>query len=136
MRQQLYYHLLNDAGVSAIVGAKVYPQRVPSGQALPYVEFTFDGRDASYDQDGYDKWNQVTVQINSASSTLLGAVTLAAAVFSSLDIQDQQLGEVGSQEKLTSTTLETEFDNFDLFDGSEDGVRILTQTYTISYMEN
>ena len=66
---------------------------------------------------------------------MISAIAIAKTVFDSLDIQNQKIGDTGNQEELMSTTLETEFYDDDLFDGSEDGVRIVTQTYTISYKE-
>jgi hypothetical protein len=62
MREQLYYYLQNYAGLTALIGARIYPQRVPTGAALPYVVFTFVGRTPEYDQDGLDGENEVTVQ--------------------------------------------------------------------------
>jgi len=135
MREQLYYHLANTAGLTALVSSRIYPQRIPTGSALPYIGFTFDSRDAAKDQDGYDKYNEVTVTIQSNADTLGEAVAVAKQVFNSLAIQNVLMGEALNQEELCSTTLETETDNFDLFDGSEDGVRELTQTYTIRYLE-
>jgi hypothetical protein len=135
MREELYYHLSNDAGISALVGDRIYPQRVATTDALPYIDFTFSDRDAMYDQDGYDSNNKATVIINSNATTLISAVAIAKAVFDSLDIQQQEIGDTGNKELLMSTRLETEFDNEDLLDGSEDGVRIVTQTYTLSYKE-
>ena len=135
MREQLYYHLANTAGLTALVSSRIYPQRIPSGKDLPYVGFTFDSRDASYDQDGYDNYNSVSLTIQSAAATLGEAVAVAKQVFLSLNIQNTLIGEAGNQETLCSTTLESEIDNFDLFDGSEDGVREAVQTYTITYLE-
>lgn len=135
MREQLYYHLANDAGVTAIVGTRIYPQRVPTGQPLPYLEFSFIDRELSYDQDGFDNYNKTRVEVECNAATLGESVILAKAVFGSLNIQNVLFGEVGNQEELCSTTLEDELDNFALFDGSEDGVRVISQTYIISYLE-
>ena len=121
--------------MTALVSSRIYPQRVPTGQALPYVDFSFDDRDPSKDQDGYDKYNEATITINSNADTLGAAVAVAQQVFTSLAIKNVLFGEAGNQEELCSTTMETESDNFDLFDGSEDGVREVTQTYTIRYLE-
>ena len=135
MREQLYYHLANTAGLTALVSSRIYPQRIPTGSALPYVGFTFDSRAASYDQDGYDNYNSISVTIQSAAATLGEAVAVAKQVFLALNIQNTLIGEALNQETLCSTTLESETDNFDLFDGSEDGVREAVQTYTITYLE-
>lgn len=134
MREQLYYYLDNYAGLTSLIASRIYPQRVPTGAALPYVNFTFEGRTPEYDQDGLDGENEVTVQFDCCGSTLGSAVNVAAQVYAALAIQnDATFGELGNYVTLYSTTLETEFDNFDLFDGSEDGTRIVTQTYTLRY---
>ena len=65
MIEQLYYRLSNDANITALVGDRIYPQRVPTTDALPYIDFLFTDRDAMYDQDGYDKNNTAIVVINS-----------------------------------------------------------------------
>jgi len=135
MREQLFYLLDNTAAITALVGSRIYPQRVPTSASLPYIDFEFTDRLASYDQDGYDTYNQAIVVVNCNAGTLLGAVELGEAVFAALDIQNLLIGEAGDQEELCSTTLQTEFDSDELNDGSEDGIRILTQTYTITYME-
>jgi len=135
MREQLYYHLSNDAGITGIVDARIYPQRVPTGQPLPYLEFTFIDRETSYDQDGFDGYIRARVDVECSAATLAEAVALGKAVFNSLNIQNVLFGELGNQEELCSTTLENEVDNSALFDGSEDGVRIISQTYLISYLE-
>ena len=135
MRRQLYYLLSNTAALTALVGDRIYPQRVPTSDGLPYVDFEFTDRVTDYDQDGYDNYNMAIVVINSNAATLLAASNVAAEIFTALNIQNVLVGEVGSQEELCSTTLETEIDNFELNDGSEDGIRTITQTYTISYME-
>tara|TARA_R100000951_G_C2517147_1_gene142223 strand:+ start:56 stop:463 length:408 start_codon:yes stop_codon:yes gene_type:complete len=134
MREQLYYYLQNYAGLTALIGANIFPQRVPTGKALPTLAYTFSGRQPEYDQDGLDGENEVTVEFNCNASTLGGAVAVADQLYLAMAIQnDATFGELGNYVTLYSTTLETEFDNFDLFDGSEDGTRIVTQTYTLRY---
>ncbi len=136
MREQLYYLLDNTAAITSLVASRIYPQRVPTSAVLPYIDYEFTDRSAKYDQAGYDDYNHATVVINSNAATLLDAVNLSKQVKIALDIQNVLIGDAAAtQEELCSTTLETEFDSDELNDGSEDGVRILTQTYTISYME-
>lgn len=135
MREQLFFLLNNTAALTTLIGDRIYPQRVPTSDGLPYIDFTFTDRLSSYDQDGYDKYNQAIVVINCNGPTLSSAVNVGKEVFTALEIQNLLIGDTGNQEELCSTTLETESDNFELNDGSEDGVRTLTQTYTISYLE-
>lgn len=135
MREQLYFHLVNTAALTALTSTRIYPQRAPTSDSLSYIDFEFTDRITNYDQDGYDKYNQAIVVINCNAPTLSGAVDIGKEVFTALNIQNVLIGEAGNQEELCSTTLETESDDFDLNDGSEDGLRTLTQTYTISYLE-
>jgi len=134
MREQLFYYLSNFAGLTALVSTRIYPQRVPTGKALPTLSYTVTGRTPEYDQDGLDGENEVTVEFHCNAPTLGQAVAVADQVFLSMAIQnDAAFGEAGNVVTLYSTTCETEFDNFDLVDGSEDGTRIVTQTYSIRY---
>ena len=134
MREQLYYYLQNYAGLTSLIGARIYPQRVPTGAALPYVDFSFLGRTPEYDQDGLDGEEEVSVLFNCSAATLGEAVTVSEQLFTALAIQnDATFGELGNYVTLYSTTLEAESDQDDLFDASEDGVRIITQTYTLRY---
>jgi hypothetical protein len=134
MREQLYYYLQNYAGLTSLVGARVYPQRVPTGAALPNLDYVFLGRDPEYDQDGLDGEEEVTVLFNCNAATLGEAVSVSQQLFTALAIQNNAtFGELGNYVTLYSTTLEAESDQDDLFDGSEDGTRIVTQTYTLRY---
>ena len=135
MREQIYNYLSNNAGITAIVGDRIFPQRVPTGDALPYLQFTFESRDPSYDQDGYDDFNFQQINFNCAGSTLKEASDLSNALFNAMDVQFIDIGPGGNTVYLNSTTLLSDFDDFDLFDGSEDGVRIVTQTYRLTYKE-
>lgn len=135
IREQLYFYLQNFAGLTALIGSNIFPQRIPTGKTLPNVSFEFAGRDPQYFQAGLDDSNEVVVIIDSHGSTMASAVDVADQVFTALDIQIQTFGDTGNTVYLHSTTLESESDDFDLVDGSEDGVRTITQTYTIRYKE-
>ena len=135
MRVQLYDILSNYAALTSIVGDRIYPQRVPISDALPYVVFTVTDRNVSYDQGGYDKYNHIFVDIESCGVTIAQADSVAKEVFNALAVQNQEVGPTGDKEQLCATTLLSESDDFYLFDGSEDGVRSILQTYEITYLE-
>ena len=54
MREALYYYLTNYTDLTDLVSTRIYPQRVPTGKALPTLSYTFDGRSPEYDQSGAD----------------------------------------------------------------------------------
>ena len=133
MRVQLYDYLTNYAGLTALVSTRIYPQRVPTGKALPTLSYTFEGRTPEYDQDGSDGAQTVTVEFNCNAATLSEAVDISNQLYSALDIQLTEIGPLGNKVYLSSARLLTEYDNADLFDGSEDGARIVTMTYELRY---
>jgi len=133
MRVQLYDYLTNYAGLTALVSTRIYPQRVPTGKALPTLSYTFDGRTPEYDQSGVDGTQRVTVEFNCNAATLGEAVDISNQIYAAFNIQMTEIGPLGNKVYLHSATLLNEFDNFDLFDGSEDGARIVTMTYEIIY---
>jgi len=135
MRRQLVFYLKSFAGISGIVSERVYPQRAPQGALLPYVTVTVSGRDVSYDQDGADGYNHQFFDIKSNASTLKEAADLSYQVEQAMKIQQTFIGDTGDQEQLASTDLVGEFDDFDLFDDSQQGQRIVMLTYNVSYKE-
>ena len=135
MRTQLYDRLSNFAGLTALVGDKIYPQRVPTSDALPYVVFDVIDREASYDQAGYADYNKLLVEISSCGVSIAQCDSVAKQVFAALNIINTEIGATGDKEELCAAYLLSESDNFFLFDGSQDGVREITQTYQITYLE-
>ena len=135
MREAIYYYLSNFAGLTSLVGSRIYPQRVPTGKGLPYLSFTLSNRQPNYDQDGYDEWNTVFFEFECVATTLKEASDVANQLFNAWDIQFQDIGDT-TKIYVHSTTLESDFDDDDLFDGSEDGYRKITQTYSIRYKES
>ena len=133
MRKQLYYTLNNTAALTAIVGDRIYPQRVPKSDATPYVVFVVSGSASTYQQDGYTGYKKVTVDISCVGSSIAECQSVADEVFIALNITNTQIGDTGDKIDLDAIYLETESDDFFLFDGSEDGVRTIDQTYTINY---
>lgn len=136
MRKQLYYHLQNDAGLTALIGTRIYAQHAPTGAIKPYIVFTFTGMDADYEQTGRIPYRKDTVELLIAGTTISSIEPVAQAVNDALDIQVTNIGELGSQERVNATTFLSEFDDFDLVDGSEDPIFTITQTYQINYQES
>jgi len=136
MRKQLVFYLKNFPGLNALNGDRVYAQRAPTSASLPYVTITVEGLDPDYYQNGEDGRQLQTFNIISNGATLAAAADAALQVKKALNIQQQQIGDTGKKEFLFSTTMLGEFDNFDLFDGSQEGVRKVEQTFNISYKES
>ena len=137
MRQQLYYHLQNDAGLTALVGTRIYAQMAPTGATKPYIVFTFTGMESEYEQTRRIPYRKDTVELLIAGTTIASIEPIAHAVNDALDIQVTNIGDLlGTQERVNATTFLSEFDNFDLVDGSEDPIYTITQTYQINYQES
>ena len=136
MRKQFYYHLANDAGISALVGARIYPQLAPTEGSRPYIVFTFTGSTSSYEQMGRITYRKDSVEIIIGAPTIAQLEPIAQAVNDALDIQSVNIGNpAGTQERINATTFLSEYDDFDLVDGSEDPVYTITQQYEINYQE-
>lgn len=135
MRQAIQFYLQGFAALTAIVSARIFPQRAPTGTALPYLTFIVTGQDPDYDQGGFNGYIHNTFEFHCNGATLKDSILLSQALFSALEIQNTVIGDTGFQSFLRSTTQQSEFDNFDLFDGSQEGVRIVTTTYDISNQE-
>jgi hypothetical protein len=136
MRKQFYYHLSNDAGISALVGSRIYPQLAPTEGAKPYIVFTFTGMTSSYEQTGRIPYRKDSIEIIIAGTTIASLEPIAQAVNDAMDIQSTNIGDpLGTQERINATTFLSEYDDFDLVDGSEDPVYTITQTYEINYQE-
>jgi hypothetical protein len=133
MRKQLYHTLNNTAALTAIVSDRIYPQRVPKSDATPYVVFDINGRVDSYDQSGNDGFIQKSFDTVCAGSTIAECESVADEVFAALNIKNTQIGDVGDKIDIDSIKLDSESDDFFLFDGSEDGVRTITYSWTIYY---
>jgi len=135
MRTQLYYQLSNTAGLTAVVSDRIYPQRVPKSDATPYVVFDVIDREANYQQSGYNSFNKMIVEISSVGTSISECVSVRDQVFTALDTEHAEWGDTGDKVQMHSIKLLTESDNFFLFDGSEDGIREITQTYELNYTE-
>lgn len=136
MRKQLYYHLTNTAGITALVGSRIYPQLAPTESAKPYIVFTFNGMQSDYEQTGRIPYRKDTVEFMIAGSTIASLEPIAQALTDAMDIQATLMGDpLGTQEFINATTFLSEYDDFDLVDGSEDPVYTITQQYEINYQE-
>lgn len=61
--QAIRYRLVNDAGVSALVASRVYPQVLPQGASLPAITFEVAGGYAEHGS-GADDMERPTLRVN------------------------------------------------------------------------
>ena len=135
MREQLIFQLENFSGLNSLISGRAFAQRAPTSALLPYVTLTVDGLEPDYDQDGEDGYHEQIFTINSNGATLRSAVDVANQVKAALKLQQIDIGDTGNKQFLYSVTFLGEIDNFDLFNGSQSGVRFITQTYSITFKE-
>lgn len=90
IRKAIYTLLTQDAGVSALIGTKVYPLRAPQVQTAPYITWhvintlTY-GTKANPDNNGESPVDRLTVQINCVAGNYTTASDIAAAVRTAID---------------------------------------------------
>ena len=135
MRKQLWYHLNNTAALTTLVGDKIYPQRVPTSDATPFISFVVSDREAHYQQDGYNDFENLVFEVSSVGTSVAQCSGIADAVFTALKLVNTLIGAPGDQQEVSACYLLSESDDFFLNDGSQDGIREITQTYQINYME-
>lgn len=97
--QQLRAALVGHAGVTALVGARVYPLLIPEGTPLPCVTYQRVSGTPENTLEGHSGLEEVMVQVDCWSATYGGAKALAkqvraamaAAPFGSYLDQDRDL---------------------------------------------
>ena len=84
--EALAYQLQNDAGVSALVGTRIYPAgTTPSNAASPYMTYGKTLTDPVRHQQGASNLTMTIVSINCWGMTPQSAVAVADAVYAALD---------------------------------------------------
>ena len=84
MEEALIAKLLADAGVSALVGTRVYPGVRPQATALPAIVFNMISANPSYSDDGEDGIAEARVQLDCWGATYTDAKKAARAVKAAL----------------------------------------------------
>lgn len=93
VEQQLWAHLTGYAGLTALIGDRVYPQQLPQGATLPAVTYTHisteplqdrDSRKPQYSRDRYqlDGWAadyDGALALREAVKTAMGAFRVTSA---------------------------------------------------------
>ena len=135
MKTSFYYYMTQSAGLSAVVGTRIYRSLAPSGSTKPYIVFSYEGAQALYNQSGRSEYFKRTVNIECVGSTPDSCDSVAEAFKTFMDFQNLVIGDTGDKAQVFATTFLSEFDNFDLVDSSQSPDFIINQSYEISYKE-
>ena len=124
----LYSLLSNDAGVSALVSARIYPAVVPQDIDLPAIAYQLIGApDRYYAHSGPVGLARKRIQITSVAETYAAAKGLAVAIRDALSGYQGTTATV----KIHSSFLLNEFDSF----GDQNDLQINRQDFMIMYTE-
>lgn len=85
--------LENDAGVGALAGDRIYPQRFPSGLTLPAIRYSQISQGRVYAHTGYSNLSHPRMQIEAAAETYGEARQLADAIIAALDLNTGTWGD-------------------------------------------
>lgn len=110
----LSQHLLDDAGIAALVNTRVFPVRLPERSTLPAIAWqrASTNRTYTYDrQEDAEPWASVRVQIDCWGRSPEEVIDVSEAVMFSLSGYDDLM----SGELLTTSF---NIDEFDLFDSA------------------
>lgn len=91
----LYDELVNDAGVSALVGTRIYPLLVPQEQAYPAVAYQVISKYRTASQSGKNQIVEARIQYTINASTYTSLRSVAAAVRAALEGFTGVMGGVG-----------------------------------------
>lgn len=78
-------YVLADAMVTALVGVRMYPRRLPQGPTLPAIAYQRIDTRREHDMDGPDGLPRARVQLSIWAASVAAAEELAAAVRGRLD---------------------------------------------------
>ena len=81
----LYTVLTGDAGVSALVGTRIYPEIMPQGVTYPAISYQRVSTVRTAMLSGVDDFTQVRIVVDCWDDSYSGVKALAAAVKSALD---------------------------------------------------
>lgn len=94
----LYAYLAADAGVSGLVGTRIYPLLLPQEPTLPALVYQrISTNPLGHSHDGPNHLTRVRMQLRCHGATLLAAKTLADAVRDALDGYSGAMGTVTVQ---------------------------------------
>lgn len=107
----LYTHLRDDAGVSAIVGTRIYPMNAPPAAVLPYVTFQVIALDDLRHMTGVVGVAETLMQLDSWGVSAGVARSLKEAIRTALHGFSGPMGDEALD--VRSSTLRTARDDFE-----------------------
>jgi len=122
-------HLINNAAVSALVGSRVYPMRLPHGFTLPAISYQRISGPRQYDSIGATGRVHPRFQVDCWAETYAGVRDLANKV--RLALNDHR-GPLGGEPNVGSIELSADRDDFE--EGTEFNRVILE--FIIPYFES
>jgi len=111
--EALYDHLNADAGLTALVGDRIYPNTAPQRGTMPQVVLRTASAERYYSHGGPSQVADVRVEISCWSKSYLEAKKVADAVRKA--IEGSQKGTIGTTSTLEvmGMRLENEIDTYD-----------------------
>lgn len=107
IEQDVYTQLSNHAGLTALVGVKIYPLIAPQGAQAPFVVYQKVSRIPAYSHSGYSTYQKVRLQISCFAETYLEAKNIAAQVVDAMETWPD------ANAKVMSVFLDDETDIYD-----------------------
>ncbi len=96
IEQALVTKLSTTAAVIALVAQRIYYiGRVPQAVTMPYIVVQCIDNIPTHSHDGYSKYTECRVQINSFDDSYLGCKAVDSAVFDAIDSFSGVMGGVG-----------------------------------------
>lgn len=123
--------MLEDATIAALVGTRVSPEWRREGTALPAIVYSVDSRAPVRILTGTTALAEFAVSVNCIATTMSGARTLAAAVSSQLNDNTTAYSLNDGTLIRWSATDGEDVERMDDQEGTDDGPRVVRQTYRI-----
>jgi len=122
--------LVNDATVSSLVSTRISPEWRREGTALPAIVYSVDSREPVRTLTGTTTLAEFSVAVDCIASTMSVARSLASAVAEILNDNNGYLPYDGTTLRWSASNGE-DVERMDDQEGTDDGPRVVRQTYRI-----
>lgn len=123
LETELYKHLRDNPGVSAVVSNRIYPSQAPTSAVLPYVTYTRIADVPDRHLLGPSGLSRATIQIDCWGATNSQNAAVSEAIRLALDGRRDELGEVD----VRSIILENETESVEAPDDSSQDATFRTR---------
>ncbi len=127
----LYTELSGNAGVSALVGTRIYPQKLAQDATLPALVYSVISDPRELTLDGPSDFIRARVQVDAWADTYLEAIALSDAVRAAINGENNSLGAQAVQ----FVYLDSQADAEPFVEGDTIEYR-RTQDYIVIYTES